>query len=660
MNKQFICLIVAAFIGMSIYGQPSATIASQGATSFCQSGQAQMKIGFTGEAPFGYSLRITNTADGSLQAYSTNLGSNGLGLYEGDLENGFYIYKPIISTGYTYELVEVFDKSNWPPNPTIYSYGGGNPIGSTLVSGNAAFVIDQVPVVNAGVDKTVCGLSVQLQAIPNYTDSQIFWDVPATGSLSDLNVANPIYSVPSTGTFTLTVNEQKGACTGKDNITITLQGSPTGVLSGDANICGSGQIPASMVLQGSSPWSFYVKNQDGSHVVNQTNVTNATHTFPINAVGSQIYSIVSITDKNGCTALASDLAGTAVSTNVKAEVWAGDDQLVCGNTSALLVGTSSLSTGTVLWTSSSSSTITSASNLSTTVSVSSNSPEKTIEYTLEIDNSGCKSNDKVVIRFAPLPNLSVISPQTTICEGTETDLEMGIDIVGAWSLEYTVNGVSKTEQFPSSPSELVLSPLVTSNYVFKKVTDKNNCANAINDSWLLTVEPKVVANAGPDQALARQYKTSLNAIDPVGTGVGSWSSVGGGKAILGDGANPITLVTNLAVGDNKFEWKVTSQICPESKDTVVISVDKYTTYNGFSPNGDGLNDVFVIEGANSDEENELSVFTAKGKLVYREKNYQNTWDGVDLNGTPLESGTYYFVFSSTGNNPIKEYLIIRR
>jgi gliding motility-associated-like protein len=660
MNKLSICLIVAAFIGMSLYAQPSATIASQGATSFCQSGQAQMKIGFTGEAPFGYSIRITNTADGSLQAYSTNLGANGLGLYEGDLVDGFFIYKQNISTGYTYELVEVFDKSNWPSNPTIYSYGGGTPIGSTSVSGSAAFVIDQVPVVYAGADKTVCGLSVQLQAVPNFSDSQIFWDVPTSGSFSDINVANPIYSVPATGTFTLTVNEQKGACKGTDNITITLQGTPTGMLSGDANICGSGQIPALIALQGNSPWSFYVKNQDGSHVVNQTNVTNANHSFLINAVGSQIYSIVSVTDKNGCTALASDLAGTAESTNIKAEVWAGDDQLVCGNTSTLLVGTSSLSTGSVLWTSTPSSTITAANNLSTTVSMASNNPEKTVEFTLEIDNSGCKSSDKVVVLFAPLPNLSVISPQTTICEGAETDLEMGIDVMGAWSMEYTVNGVSKTEQFQESPSVLALSPAVTSNYVFTKVTDKNNCASALNQSWLLTVEPKIVANAGSDQELARQYKTSLDAMTPGEASVGSWTNIGGGKAILGDEANPKTLVTNLAVGQNKFEWKVTSQICPETKDTVIITVDKYTTYNGFSPNGDGLNDVFVIEGANSDEENELSVFTAKGKLVYREKNYQNTWDGVDLSGSPLESGTYYFVFSSTGNEPIKEYLIIRR
>lgn len=60
--------------------------------------------------------------------------------------------------------------------------------------------------------------------------------------------------------------------------------------------------------------------------------------------------------------------------------------------------------------------------------------------------------------------------------------------------------------------------------------------------------------------------------------------------------------------------------------------------NAFSPNGDGLNDVFEIIGLALFEENELFIFNRWGTEVYRMKDYRNTWDGGTLN-----EGTYYYV-----------------
>lgn len=62
--------------------------------------------------------------------------------------------------------------------------------------------------------------------------------------------------------------------------------------------------------------------------------------------------------------------------------------------------------------------------------------------------------------------------------------------------------------------------------------------------------------------------------------------------------------------------------------------------NSFSPNGDGLNDQWRI--ANLPKENEVWIFNRWGELVFTQKNYDGTWEGLDLGGAPLRQGIYVF------------------
>ncbi len=58
----------------------------------------------------------------------------------------------------------------------------------------------------------------------------------------------------------------------------------------------------------------------------------------------------------------------------------------------------------------------------------------------------------------------------------------------------------------------------------------------------------------------------------------------------------------------------------------------------FSPNGDGVNDGFVIKDLADYAQNELIVLNRWGNEVYRQANYQNTWSGTGLN-----EGTYFYI-----------------
>src|SRR5690606_14078660 len=61
--------------------------------------------------------------------------------------------------------------------------------------------------------------------------------------------------------------------------------------------------------------------------------------------------------------------------------------------------------------------------------------------------------------------------------------------------------------------------------------------------------------------------------------------------------------------------------------------------NAFTPNGDGLNDRFVIRGLEFYPENRLLIFNRWGNEIFSSTGYKNDWDGATLN-----AGTYYYIF----------------
>lgn len=82
--------------------------------------------------------------------------------------------------------------------------------------------------------------------------------------------------------------------------------------------------------------------------------------------------------------------------------------------------------------------------------------------------------------------------------------------------------------------------------------------------------------------------------------------------------------------------------------------------NGFTPNGDGFNDVWKISGLSPAlERNEMLVFDAWGNLVYRMQNYRAQWDGRDVNGNVMPEGDYFWVFKAA-NGAIKGNVNLRR
>ncbi|HCT70727.1 MAG TPA: hypothetical protein DF409_06480 [Bacteroidales bacterium] len=78
-------------------------------------------------------------------------------------------------------------------------------------------------------------------------------------------------------------------------------------------------------------------------------------------------------------------------------------------------------------------------------------------------------------------------------------------------------------------------------------------------------------------------------------------------------------------------------------------------YNGITPNGDGRNDNWIIDGIEEYGDNEILLFNRWGDQVRYFENYNNTsvvWDGTNKNGKILPDGTYYYIVKLRSVNEI--------
>jgi gliding motility-associated-like protein len=84
---------------------------------------------------------------------------------------------------------------------------------------------------------------------------------------------------------------------------------------------------------------------------------------------------------------------------------------------------------------------------------------------------------------------------------------------------------------------------------------------------------------------------------------------------------------------------------------IVVVGTEIKVYNGISPNGDGSNDVWMIDCIQNFENNNVKLYNRSGQLVYETDNYNNddiSFDGVGNKGiyigkSDVPDGTYFFI-----------------
>jgi len=166
-----------------------------------------------------------------------------------------------------------------------------------------------------------------------------------------------------------------------------------------------------------------------------------------------------------------------------------------------------------------------------------------------------------------------------------------------------------------------------------------------------------IANAGLD-TVSYNSSLSMNGNIPI-VGTGTWSIItGSGNILNSNQAN--TQVTNLQSGQNILQWTISNGACPASYDDIIIIIKDLLIPSGFSPNGDGVNDNFEINGLGDYTNVKINVFNRWGNLVYDSGDYKNNWNGKNMSGEDLSDDTYFFTLEIPKRSTIKGYVVIKR
>jgi gliding motility-associated-like protein len=100
--------------------------------------------------------------------------------------------------------------------------------------------------------------------------------------------------------------------------------------------------------------------------------------------------------------------------------------------------------------------------------------------------------------------------------------------------------------------------------------------------------------------------------------------------------------------------------CILQKQVMVNVLKPIVIPNTFTPNGDGINDNWVIKELENYPRAQLSVFNRYGTILYQTKGNYVPWDG-NYNGQQVPFGTYYYLIElGIYNKRVSGYIVVLR
>jgi gliding motility-associated-like protein len=255
-----------------------------------------------------------------------------------------------------------------------------------------------------------------------------------------------------------------------------------------------------------------------------------------------------------------------------------------------------------------------------------------------LNSNNCDSIIITTLTVNPIPVVTT-SNDTTICPGNLITISANGATTYTWD-----NGLGAGQNHN-------VSPALTTTYIVTGTS--NNCSDTA--SVTVTVQPGTIANAGSDQELCDDILLfTLAANTPTIPGeVGTWTtSVGGG--VVTNVNSPTSSGSGLTFGANIFVWTITNATCPPSIDSVIISViscepSSILIPNVFTPNGDGENDFFTVDGVNLASV-KGEIYNRWGQKMFAWDNVKGAWDGRTTAGVEVPDGTYFYIITALGND----------
>jgi len=250
------------------------------------------------------------------------------------------------------------------------------------------------------------------------------------------------------------------------------------------------------------------------------------------------------------------------------------------------------------------------------------SPSSLTTYTLVVGNNGCSKDTTVSISINAVPSVS-ITGNAPICYGSSINLTATGANTYVWS-----NG--------ATTSAITVNPTTTATY---SVTGNNgSCTNKANTS--ITVNPKPAITTCCGATIVQGNSTAIT-VSPAAGNTIKWTP---GLGLSCDNCpNPIA---SPPATTTYYATMTDANNC-SSTDSVIINVNldcsDIFVPTAFSPNGDNVNDVFMVKTHSRECVQSISfeVFDRWGQMVFESFDVSSAWDGK-FKGKELSTAVFIY------------------
>ncbi|WP_316831924.1 MBG domain-containing protein [Pedobacter aquatilis] len=172
--------------------------------------------------------------------------------------------------------------------------------------------------------------------------------------------------------------------------------------------------------------------------------------------------------------------------------------------------------------------------------------------------------------------------------------------------------------------------------------------NAVSANYsFVYINGSLVINALPIAGITSSKgleisKGETSVLTATGGTIYSWATAGG----IVSGQNTSVLTVRPSQTTTYVVTVSNASGCAVSRSITIAVKDDYqlVAANILTPNGDGINDTWVVKNIDMYPNNEVRIFDRNGRELYNKKGYDNSWGGT-VHGSDLAEGTYYYTIS---------------
>jgi gliding motility-associated-like protein len=528
--------------------------------------------------------------------------------------------------------------------------------------------VDAIPIAIAGGSTEICSTDTHTLVGTEAYNGDIVWTHDGDGTLDDNTIVAPTYTpVPSdegnTVTLTMTVSTTN-TCSdivATADYTIQVDPLPVAIAGGYARICSEDSHTVSLA-QAHNGTILWTHDGQGT-LVNETTII-PTYTAAPEDEGNTVTLTLTVTSDNTCTPQ-TDVATYTIDVDPQPIAIAGGSSTICVNGSHTIVGAEAYY-GTIMWTHDGDGELIDPTTLTPTYVPWADDAGKTIHLTMTVtsDNAcGTQFDPAIAYYTIAIDSLPVAKAggEFSICsDGQHT-------IVGASSLNGTVswthNGNGNLTDINTLTPTYFADVTDGGNDVVltMTVTSDNTCAPQV-DTAIYTIH--VLALPVP-QVFASDTIVNFNETVEVWV-TGADEVMWNPELIMGCHHCDRTIFNAPPDLQEDTYFNVvamaSNEMChvSDSIQILVLADITLTVPNAFSPNGDGVDDFWVINELSRYPENELKIYTRWGDLIYEASPYLNDWEGLNSDGSPLPAGTYFYILETKKlkNTVYKGYVYI--